>query len=553
MILPSQLLVTTILASGRRHSTLSSTNAAASSYAQARQVRLEQGASAAAPLYQELLAQYPDDLTTATRLGAANATINQRLFQVCSYQDELSQFRAFLQRENYTTAAVAKAMNYPQAVCPIYVVPAAAGTVTQYPWQDDSPTPLCCLIALFLVGLAIPRAVLDQCWTSHMVNLLLDQLSLLARDHDDMIFSLVSIMPIQYNVYIATDWHPRVLSATSIVSHDQTHDAVMYIGPDSCALMQYGFRNDFSAVIDFCTGSGVQAVVALARSPSMTRALCVDINPRALRFVQWNAALNFLDSSSPATIQVVLANLTAHQKDSALLNIVHTFLEQVQSNDPVLVTANPPFLPVPPILWHRHGLFSAGGPSGENVLAAVITLVAQLAARRAIFLAIVSEFFLQAPVADNSEHVERAAYSALPILNRIHRWWKTGYDEGIAAAADSLNTHPVVNGVLVTNECPVAASVYAERRASSRTEYEIWIQHLQAQGIDAVSPGLLFISSKSSHVERRVDGGLPYESVVSIRHRELPKSRYGSLWTPYNPLAAELTKEEVTSLLTEGP
>jgi hypothetical protein len=105
----------------------------------------------------------------------------------------------------------------------------------------------------------------------------------------------------RHNLCLVTDLHPRILSTTTVGS--QNHHTVMYIGPDSLALVQHytmhrnsnvGAGADGGAsipridtVLDVCTGSGIQALSVPCR-----KAICVDINPRALQFVKFNAALN---------------------------------------------------------------------------------------------------------------------------------------------------------------------------------------------------------------------------------------------------------------------
>jgi len=114
--------------------------------------------------------------------------------------------------------------------------------------------------------------------------------------------------------------HPIILSQT--VEEEGT---VMYIGPDSLALVQHrpiqshmrqvlsrrmssssgNIDADHFQVLDFCTGSGVQALSTLKSLEIVdpgAKALCVDLNDRAQRFTKFNGFLNGMDGNKVNTI-----------------------------------------------------------------------------------------------------------------------------------------------------------------------------------------------------------------------------------------------------------
>lgn len=66
-------------------------------------------------------------------------------------------------------------------------------------------------------------------------------------------------------------------------------DEVMGLAASSRALAQMTIRKRFDSALDLGTGCGVQAVLAARHSRSVT---ATDINPRAIRFARFNAALN---------------------------------------------------------------------------------------------------------------------------------------------------------------------------------------------------------------------------------------------------------------------
>ena len=95
--------------------------------------------------------------------------------------------------------------------------------------------------------------------------------------------------------------------------------AVMYISPDSLALVQHiplqthmahttGSSQPFK-ILDFCSGSGVQALstlVSLEDVKEDATIVCVDLNDRALRLVQFNALLNGISNSRITNIKADL-------------------------------------------------------------------------------------------------------------------------------------------------------------------------------------------------------------------------------------------------------
>lgn len=497
---------------------LPSTLASQLQYTNARSIRINQGAAVAVPLYRELLVEYPLDCTTATHLAASESASDQ-LITVCTDHRKARELRQLLENCDYSTTRIQEALAVPSqhchAACPIFVSPVAAGTVTQFPWGDKSPSALECLIALFLIGLVIPRETLEQAISNDGVTLLLD-LGFLSSSGTDLLFSLIQIFPISLSpdktLFIVTDWHPRVLSQTSI---NDTNDAVMYIGPDSLALVQHFLMADLTItkqqpelLLDVCTGSGIQALAGLLLN-KCDHAVCVDVNHRCLRFTRFNAALNGLESR----VDLICGDLVAGEgilwTEGTVSNVERRpLLDLIRQTSPTksldTITANPPFLPVPPTLpTSKHGLFSDGGSTGEIVLASIVELGSNLLSPTGV-LAIVSEFFLEQP--DSAE----------PLLSRIRHWF----------AGDQLK------GVFLTNEYPIDAQTYAERRSDSEDEKKVWLDHLASQRLNFASPGLLYLQRNSS-------------TNSYVAHITVPQSEFGSIWSPSNPKAITFTQRVV--------
>jgi len=479
------------------------------------------------------------------------------------------------------------------ARAPIYITSAAAGTVPRFPFPQSSnassTTTACqCLIALFLLGVAVPVVIARQCLDELDVQLLMDLGLVCHCEHDNsLLIAVVSIMPVELgptnnadennHVFVVTDWHPRVLNAIQITKDEQ---AVMYIGPDSLALVQHWILHpDFVIpcstrdssrrvlLLDLCTGSGIQALAALVTG-KCDHAVCVDTNPRALRFAAFSAALNGLADDSVTLVKGdlvkgvgqmysnVCESDTGRVEPELPLTELLRGLTREQSSQRTsfgdgydMVTANPPFLPVPAAdakastttatrekarsanvrlndrtttVTARHGLFSAGGSSGEVVLAACLRLSCELLKPEG-YAAIVSEFFFRKKAdktgkTDQVDHLSRRLQSYWEGSHLERDTWSTGYSKGL----------------LLTNQFPISAALYAERRSDSIEEVAVWNEHLDRENVASCSPGLLHVQKTTKPLED------DKENVWT--HVSVPKTDRGSIWTPSNRDAIVFTQ-----------
>ena len=470
-------------------------------YTNAHQVRCSQGHEAARLLYQTILMlqNNPSDGTTATRLAASPHAVS-RLERIGRHQDDddddcmAHTLRELLQKANYTSASVGALLTDDTTMsscpCPVYVNPAAAGSAPVMTPTKEL-TPLQVLVSLFLLGLAVPVSALP--------NELLNTGLVFPCDFDSSLaIAYVSLYPLDVapneTLYFMTDWHPKVLCTTCINSEEEP---VMYIGPDSLALVHHfllGWINNQQKEknhhrwLDLCTGSGIQAIVA-ASLGLCQHVVCVDVNTRALRFARFNAALNGVNESHISFVQADLLKQPPTNDTSFLASGLLRNGRRFQ-----VITANPPFLPVPPTLDanRRHGLFSSGGPSGDAVLQAVLCLAHEVLEENGT-VAIVSEFCF-------------------------------GREDDLFRLSSHFG-----KGLLLTNQYPLSAVDYAKRRADSKHEFHVWKSHLVEQEIDAVSPGLLYVQKTSQ--------------ASSWKQVKVPKSSQGSIWTPWNTPAVHFTRK----------
>ena len=338
-------------------------------------------------------------------------------------------------------------------------------------------------------------------------------------------------------------------------------------------------------VLDLCTGSGVHALAMLSmlelvsdRSTEGSNvealAVAVDVNQRALRFTDFNAMLNGYsvtksetekrsdDKHSPMKMCTLNADLisskvlshddasaeSTHQSlvDEALYLSgqfsTHHSTEDIKFD---VLLANPPFIPVPPKVSDKkvlsvygsignaknntpiYGLFSSGGESGEECLQAIVQTAPNLLRKDAL-VAIVSEFM----------NPSTAEYTGLDpmfrkglIYSKLEKWWNH-FGSSLAA-----------RGVLFTNEHAIPSATYAERRAipNDANDVKYWERHLNERGIHCVSPGLLFLRVLGSH-ETEIEA-------LQIQPMLVPKSKHGSIWTPHNYEAVELTRSSLANVL----
>ncbi len=122
-------------------------------------------------------------------------------------------------------------------------------------------------------------------------------------------------------------------------------DYVMPPGGDSVGLERVAPRTPRRATLDICCGAGAQTLAAAAYSERVTG---VDLNPRALRFAHFNAAVNRIEHATFVRGDVY-APLGEERFDA--------------------IVANPPFVPWP---GEDELLYRGGGASGDDVLGRIL-------------------------------------------------------------------------------------------------------------------------------------------------------------------------------------
>ena len=136
------------------------------------------------------------------------------------------------------------------------------------------------LIKLFCLGLSLPGAEVADALGQATAELL-TRISVVAIEG-------ASLMPL-----IAVDAADDLLIAHDLVKADGvlSADHVIGLGPAPRTLAALTVRRIAGRVLDLGTGSGIHALLALRHCASV---IATDINPRALAYTRFNAALNRL-------------------------------------------------------------------------------------------------------------------------------------------------------------------------------------------------------------------------------------------------------------------
>ncbi len=203
----------------------------------------------------------------------------------------------------------------------------------------------CCKI---LLQLQIVTAVRDGCLLSidDAIAALTEQSFVKAN-----CFSNVRLWPLQ-NLIIATDAQTWPYDG---------FEPVMYLSDDSLALLDASPEVAGLNLLDMCCGSGVQGISALAKNAASVT--FSDVNPRALRFVRVNLAINGLLSDS---CHFYLGNAFSSLSDGDEHG-------DGQGHKFDAILANPPFLPNPDgIASQAIALYGNGGAFGEDVLSSIV-------------------------------------------------------------------------------------------------------------------------------------------------------------------------------------
>src|SRR4051812_18297068 len=203
------------------------------------------------------------------------------------------------------------------------------------PWKPRDDDPVDALLQLFIDGQPVDSDRITAQFSSEFVDAALEMR--LVQADGASLSSKICLFPC-YGKYVVTD---RAAKNTAI-------NQVMWLWGESYLLGGLVKRSPRRRAIDLCTGSGVHALLASDHCQSVVGA---DINPRAVEFARFNAALNGLRNT-----QFV---------ESDLLSSVESTCD--------LLLANPPY--APDTAAQAGDNFWSGGTSGMDILGRIVQAI----------------------------------------------------------------------------------------------------------------------------------------------------------------------------------
>ena len=260
-------------------------------------------------------------------------------------------------------------------------------------------------------------------------------------------------------LYIATDHRFLVFEEDRL-----TESPVMYIGLDSMGLVHTAPRYSGEKVLDLCSGSGIQALVA---SRYARDTVGIDLNPRAIRFARFNAQLNGIRNA-----QFIEGDLYSAVPGQAF----------------DVILANPPFVPSP----EDSLKFRDGGAQGENVLSKIV-------ADAASHLKPTGKLHIVTDLVDVGHYQEK-----------LDRWWRGGpAHKLVLQTADRDDMQFSV---------PHSHAPFGQSFQDYNEQLERWVNNFHSAGISAVNFGYILIhrlpeSAQSSYYRRTIHN--PNESIHS--------------------------------------
>lgn len=235
-----------------------------------------------------------------------------------------------------------------------------------YIWRcEREDTDLARLVRLFLLGQALDPKVVENYFGEDLMEEL--TASGIMATYKGVTVSFAVIFPCRDMFFFTDQWVGT--------GGKQQPGKVYELGTDSYILARVTPRRNVKRALDLCTGSGVHAVLSAAAASEVSKA--VDINPRALNYTKFNAALNGV-------------------KCETYLGDLYDLVEGETFD---LITANPPFVPSPDpdVLIHR-----SAGESGEEIPERLVAGLPQHLEVGGLF-----SMVLDHPVLPNESYVDR--------------------------------------------------------------------------------------------------------------------------------------------------
>ncbi|MEW6600234.1 MAG: methyltransferase [Nitrospirota bacterium] len=203
--------------------------------------------------------------------------------------------------------------------------------------RTNGKTPLHTLIRLFLMETPCAAGEVKHAFSPFSIDTLIN--AGIVKADGPLMEAGVKILPFK-DLYIAFDLPSMLRSANR-------KDYVMGIGSSTLTLANLTVRNQSRLTLDLGTGCGMHALLAAGHSD---RVIAADLNPRAVKFADFNARLNNLSN-----IECVQGNLFGPVKDKKF----------------DLVVTNPPFVISPETEY----VYRDGGMEGDGITRKIVSQV----------------------------------------------------------------------------------------------------------------------------------------------------------------------------------
>lgn len=258
------------------------------------------------------------------------------------------------------------------------------------------------------------------------------------RAADGNLAARIELLPFQ-GLWLAFDRLTRLVS-------DEAADYVMGLGRSSITLATATVRRPVAAALDLGSGSGYQALRAAGHC---RRVVASDRNPRALEFARFNAALNGLEN-----IEFCQGDLLAPAAG--------------QSFD--LIVSNPPFVVSPETRY----IYRDSGLPGDAVVEAIVRQAPRFLAEGGY-----------CQILGNWVHPQGGDWRG-----RLRGWWAGSGCDMLVMQSDTLDAAAYAAKWITHTEHRDTATL------SQRLDE--WIEYYRAQGIEAVSGGLLTLRRRTA-------------------------------------------------------
>lgn len=352
---------------------------------------------------------------------------------------KLESFRSRLKSLHFTEERVASRLK---------VVHIAAITPLNYPVYQahlqQRFDALAVLISLFLIQSRVKRKEAHDALSSEIVDELL-RAGVVIPAGKGAIAATVSLYPC-CGSYFFTDHRFAPVSHEYYQAPDQP---VMHLGVSSYALAYLTPKlSKRGRVVDLCTGSGVHAILTSSKAE---HSIGVDLNPRAIEFARFNAALNGAAQRCYFYCESLYDGIRKHQKPFEM------------------ILANPPFVPSP--LTGKDRLLSRdGGSAGDEILRPILEgLLPRMAPNG---LAAITAFFVDQKRVSAEEKIVRWIGSESPVDILIVKFF-------------SISPETLASWFTI--------QWYGDSYAAYDQRYKQWLDSLRSKQITEVTSGMLAV------------------------------------------------------------